>query len=60
MHIGSNDIDFRKIKKETAVKDIAENIIKIALLCKEYGASKAVVSSVLPKRNIKLSKLIGK
>ena len=28
MHIGSNDIDFRKIKKETAVKDIAENIIK--------------------------------
>ena len=58
IHIGSNDIDFRKIKNETAVKDIAENIIKIASLCKEYGVSAVVVSSILPKRNIKLSRLI--
>ena len=32
--IGWNDIDFRNIRSETAVKDIAENILKIALLCK--------------------------
>ena len=36
IHIGSNDVDFRNLRIETAVKDIAENI-KIALLCKEYG-----------------------
>ena len=45
-------------ESETAVKCIAKNIITIALLCKEYGVSEVVVSSVLPKRNIKLSKLI--
>ena len=53
IHVGSNYKDF----SETAVKDIAENIIKITLLCKKYGVS-AIVSSILPKRNIKLSKLI--
>ena len=34
IHIGSNDKDFRKLRSETAVKDIAENNIKIAILCK--------------------------
>ena len=53
IHVGSNYKDF----SETAVKDIAENIIKITLLCKKYGVS-AIVSSILPKGNIKLSKLI--
>ena len=56
--IGSNDVDFRNLRSETAVRDIAENIIKIALLCKECGISVVVVPSILPKRNIKLSKLI--
>ena len=58
IHLGLNDVDFRNIRSVTAVKDIAENIIKIPLLCKEYGVSEVVVSSILPKRNIKLSKLI--
>ena len=58
IHIGSNDVSFGNLRNETAVKNIAENIIKIALLCKEYGVSEVVVSSILPKRNIKLSKLI--
>ena len=31
IHIGSNDIDFRNLRSKTAVKDIAENIVKIAL-----------------------------
>ena len=37
---------------ETAVKDIVENIIRISLLCKEYGVKEVVLSSILPKRNI--------
>ena len=44
---------------KTAVKGIAENIIKITSLCKEYGESGVVVfPSILPKRNTRLSKLI--
>ena len=58
IHIGSNDVDFRNIRRETAVKDIAENFTKIALLCKEYGVSQVVVSSILPKRCIEVSRLI--
>ena len=58
IHIGSNDVDFRNRRSETAVKDIAENFTKIALSCKEYGVSEVVVSSILPKRCIKLSRLI--
>ena len=58
IHTGSNDVDFRNIRSETAVKDIAENFTKIALLCKEYGVSEVVVSSILPKRCIKLYNMI--
>ena len=37
---------------ETAVKDIVENIIKISILCKEYGVKEVALPSILPKRNI--------
>ena len=50
LHIGSNDIEFRNLTSETA--------IKVALLCKEYGVSEVVIFLISPKRNIKLSKLI--
>lgn len=46
----------RNFRKETAVKDIAENIIEITLLCNQYGVHE-VVSLILRKINIKLSKL---
>ena len=46
----------RNFRKETAVKDNAENIIEITLLCNQYGVHE-VVSLILCKRNIKLSKL---
>lgn len=52
IHIGSNDIHFRNLMSETAVKDIVENIIKISLLCKEYGVKEVVLPSILTKRNI--------
>ena len=58
IHIGSNDINLSNFSCDTAVDDIAENIIKVALLCKEYGVNEIAVSSILPKGNIKLSKLI--
>ena len=58
IHVGSNDINFRNFSCDTAANDIAENIIKVALLCKEYGVNEVIISSILPKSNIKLSKLI--
>ena len=57
IHKGSNDIDFRNLRSETAIKDIAGNIIKIAFLCKEYGIGEVVVHLILHKRNITLSKV---
>ena len=57
IHKGSNDIDFRNLRSETAIKDIAGNTINIALLCKEYGVGEVVVPLIIPKRNIKLSKV---
>ena len=50
LNIGSNDVDFRNLRSETA--------IKVALLCKGYGVSEVVVFLISSKRNIKLSKLI--
>ena len=44
IHIESHDANSWNFKCETAVKDISENIIKIALLCKEYGVSEVVSS----------------
>ena len=35
IHRGLNDVDFINYRSEITVKDTAENIIKIALLCKE-------------------------
>ena len=58
IYIGSNDINLGNFSCDTAVDDIAEKIIKVALLCKEYGVNEIAVSSILPKGNIKLSKLI--
>ena len=58
IHIGSNDINLSNLSCDTAVDDIAKNIIKVALLRKEYGVNEIAVSSILPKDNIKLSKLI--
>ena len=47
IHIGSNDVDFRNLRSETAVKDIGEDNIKIAVFYKEYGVSEVAFSSIL-------------
>ena len=58
IHIGTNSIDFRNVDNGAIVNNTAENIINIANLCKEYGINKIVISSVLPKKIMKLSKYI--
>ena len=58
IHIGTNDIDFRNVDNGAIVNNTAENIINIANLCKEYGINETVISSILPKKNMKLSKYI--
>ena len=47
IHIGSNDVDFRNLRSETAVKDIGEDNIRIAVFYKEYGVSEVAFSSIL-------------
>ena len=47
IHIGSNDVDFRNLRSETAVKDIGEDNIKITVFYKEYGVSEVAFSSIL-------------
>ena len=58
IHIGTNGIDFRNVDNGAIVNNTAENIINIANLCKEYGINEIVISSILPKKNMKLSKYI--
>ena len=57
IHVGSNDIDFRHLRNNT-VEDIGRTIINIGKKCRESGVSKVIISSVLIKNNIKLSKFI--
>ena len=57
IHIGSNDIDFRKLRQNT-VENIGNDIINIGKKCREFGVSKVIISSVLVKNNMKLTKFI--
>ena len=54
IHIGSNDIVMRTVDNIDA-KDIAEKIIKIGKRCIDAGVKHVMVSSILAKRNRKLT-----
>ena len=57
IHVGSNDINFKNIEDKKSLT-IAEEILKIGVECREKGVQDVVISSILPKNNIKLSKEI--
>ena len=54
LHIGSND---RNNQTKDAEK-LMENIINIVKSCINLGVKEVVISSVLPKKNIVLTRLI--
>ena len=51
IHIGSNDTDFRQLRRKT-VKTIEKYIVNTGKKCGESGVSKVLSSSVLVKNNI--------
>ena len=53
IHVGTNDILTNANHEE-----IARNVIKIDLNCKNYGVNDVVISSVLVKKNPNLNALI--
>ena len=53
IHVGTNDI-----LTSANHEEIARNVIKIGLYCKNYGVNDVVISSVLVKKNPNLNALI--
>ena len=56
-NIDSDDIDLRKLRYNT-VENIGNNMINISQKCGESGISKVIISSVLVKNNIKVTKFV--
>ena len=56
-NIDSKDIDFRQLRHNT-VENIGNNIIDIGQKCRESGLSKLIISTVLVKNNINITKFI--
>ena len=56
-NIDSDDIDLRKLRHST-VENIGNNIINFGQKCRESGISKVIISSVLVKNNIKVTKFV--
>ena len=59
IHIGSNEVDNRNCET-LDIKETAQRIINIGRKCKDSGVSEVVISSILVKRNFKITKTIRK
>ena len=59
IHIGSNDANEANVKKDNAI-EIAQTILRTAIICKETGVNHVFISGILPKHNLKLTKFVRK
>ena len=57
LHIGSNDIN-NQIKDKTNTEKLTEDIINIGKSCINLGVKEVIISSILPKNNIALTRII--
>ena len=57
LHIGSNDIN-NQTKNRINTEKLMGAIINIGKSCIHFGVKKVVISSILPKKNITLIRLI--
>ena len=57
LHVGSNDIN-NQIKDKTNSEKLTEDIIKTGKSCTDLGVKEIVISSIFPKNNIALTRLI--
>ena len=58
LHIGSNDINYQTNDRINTEK-LTEDIINIGKSCINLVVKEVVASSILPKKNIALTRLIG-
>ena len=57
LHIGSNDLN-NQIKDKTNTEKLTEDIINIGESCINLGVKEVIISSILPKNNIALTRII--
>ena len=57
LHIGCNDITHRTIDN-IDIKDISNQLIDIGKKCKSYGGKEVIFSSILVKKQVKLTQII--
>ena len=57
LHIGYNDVN-NQTKYKINTGELTENIINIGISCIDLGVKEVVISSILPKKNIALTRLI--
>ena len=56
INIGSNDINFKNLTIDLC--DLAQQIIDLGFLCKQYGVKEVIISSIIPKKSVRLTCLI--
>ena len=59
IHEGGNDINC-KIKGNVNVNELADNIINLAVICRDFGVPDIAISEVLPKKSITVTAIIRK
>ena len=59
IHVGGNDINC-KIKGNVNVNEPADNIINLAVICRDFGVPDIAISEVLPKKSIAVTAIIRK
>ena len=57
IHVGGKDINYKN-KGNVNVNELADNIISLAMICRDFGVLDVVISEVLPKKNIAITVII--
>ena len=57
IHVGGNDINFRN-KDNINEKELAKNIINVAMICRNSGVPDVLISEILPKKSNILTAII--
>ena len=57
IHVGGNDINHRN-KESINEKELAKNIINVAMICRNSGVPDILISEILPKKSIALTAII--
>ena len=59
IHVGGNDINY-KSKGNINVNELADNIISVAMICRDFGVPDVAISEVLSTKSIAVTAIIRK